>query len=273
LAVGIAFYAIAVVSTFGHALWQHSSLGPTFGPIVMIVSISVAGLGAIALGYLMVLFLGGSVSLRLSRFVAHLTHSKQIVEIAKTTTGTSLRARLHGRVHWLYLPGLLFISTAGLGWDVYNADSPNASFFQPVLHALDIFSRPPPGTSPILFSRQLIPALILLTALAGLIPALVTAYFERFKVTGVNTWPFHIGMLYSEVGVLAGLGAILTLVGLFYRSLWLDRAPLPYHFGILTLFGFSLHFSLGLYLGIGGAEGKILAQVRRSQSGRLIVLA
>lgn len=270
MVVGIAFYATAVFSTFGHALWEHSRLGPTFGPAVMTASISVAGSVAVALGYLMVSFLGGSVSLRLGRFVARLTHSKQIVEIAKTRT--SLRTKLRHRAHWLYLPMLLFISTVGLGWDVYNADSPKAGFFQPVLHALDIFSRPPPGTSPILFSGHLIPALILLTAVAGVVPTLVVAYFGSFKVTGVNTWPFHIGMLYSEVGVLAGLGVILTLVGLFYRSLWLNRAPLPYHFGILTLLGFSLHFSLGMYIGIRNAEGKIMAQINRPQSRRLIVL-
>lgn len=181
LVVGIASYAIAVLSTFGHALWEHSALGPTFGPIVMILSISVAGLGAIALGYLMVLFLGGYVLLRLSRFVAHLTHSKQIVEIAKTTTGTSLSAKLLDGVHWLYIPGLLFISTVGLGWDVYNADGPKASLLQPVLHALDIFSRPPPGTNPILFSRHLIPALILLTAVAGLVPALVHCLLRQIQ--------------------------------------------------------------------------------------------
>ena len=238
----------------------------------MILSISVAGLGAIVLGFLMVLFLGGYVSLRLSRFVAHLTHSKQIVEAAKTKTRTGFRERLLASVHWLYIPGVLFIAAVGLGWDVYNADGPKASFLQPVVHALDIFSRPPPGTSPILFSRHLIPALILLTAVVGIIPALVVVYFDKFKVTGINTWPFHIGMLYSEVGVLAGLGAILTLVGLFYRSLWLNRAPLPYHFGILTLLGFSLHFSLGMYIGIGNAGDKILVQVRGSQSRRLIVL-
>jgi hypothetical protein len=272
LVVGIAFYAIAVFSTFGHALWENSRYGPIFGPIIMTLSISLAGLGTIVIGYFMVIFLGGSMSLRLSRFVAHLTHSKQIVETSKTKTGTSLKARLLDEAHWLYLPGLLFLSTAGLGWDVYNADASKAGFFQPVLHALDIFSRPPPGTSPIVFSGHLIPALILLTALSGLVPALVIAYFDRFKVTGVNAWPFPTGMLYSEVGVLAGLSAILTLVGLFYRSLWLNKAPLPYHFGFLTLLGFSLHFSLGMYIGVRNAEGKILAKIRGSESRRLIVL-
>jgi hypothetical protein len=271
--VGIVFYAIAVFSTFSHTLWERSALGPTLGPTVMIASISVAGLGAIVLGYLMIRLVAGSASFDFIRFLAHLTSSKQVIEVSKNSNGSSLKDRLLGGVQWLWLPGLLFISSAGLGWDVYNADSPKATFFQPVLHALDIFSRPTPGTSPILFSRHLIPTLVILTGIAGIVPALVLPYFDKFKVTAINAGQFHKSLLYLEVGALAGLGVILTLVGIFYRSLWLNRAPLPYHFGILTLLGFSLHFSLGLYIGREVADGKILAEIRKSQSGKLIVLA
>jgi hypothetical protein len=101
----------------------------------------------------------------------------------------------------------------------------------------------------------------------------VLPYFDKFKVTGINAGPFHTSLLYSAVGAFAGLGVLLTLVGLFYRSLWLNRAPLPYHFGILALLGFSLHFSLGMYLGQRKAEGKILHRIHGSESGKLIVLA
>ena len=92
-------------------------------------------------------------------------------------------------------------------------------------------------------------------------------------MTGINAGPFHTTLLYSAVGVLAGLGVILTLLGLFYRSLWLNRAPLPYHFGILALLGFSLHYCLGMYLGMRRAEVKILREIHASESGKLIVLA
>ena len=78
--------------------------------------------------------------------------------------------------------------------------------------------------------------------------------------------------VYYSVGALTGLGVLLTLVGLFYRSLWPNRAPLPYHFGILSLLGFSLHFPLGLYLGMEKAEVKILQRIHDSPSGKLIVL-
>jgi hypothetical protein len=271
--VGVAFYAIAILTTFGHTLWEHSVLGPTLGPAVMIGTTSLAGLGVIVLGYFMILFLGGSSSLSFTRTIAHLTHSKQIIEISKNPHASNKKAMLLDQAHWLYVPGLVFISTIGLGWDVYNGDGPKAGFFQPVLHALDIFSRPTSGVSPILFSRHLIPALVVLTAIGGFIPALVLPYFEKFKITGVNAGPFHTSLLFTEVAALAGLGIILTLVGLFYRSLWLNRAPLPYHFGILTLLGFSIHFSLGMYLGQGKAEAMILDRIRRSESGKLIVLA
>jgi len=269
----VTFYAIAILTTFGRTLWEHSTLGPTLGPAVMIATTSLAGLGVVVLGYFMILFLGGSSSSGLGRFIAHLTHSKQIIEISKKPPLSSRKARLLDRAHWLYVPVLVFISTVGLDWDVYNGDGPKAGFFQPVLHALDIFSRPAAGVGPILFSRHLIPALVVLTAIGGFAPALVLPYFEKFKITGVNAGPFHTSLLFSAVGALAGLGAILTLVGLFYRSLWLNRAPLPYHFGILALLGFSIHFSLGMYLGQGKAEAKIMDSIRRSESGKLIVLA
>jgi len=237
----------------------------------MIGLISVAGLGAIALGFVMIVVLGGSQSLSLCGFIAHMMHSKQIIEIAKPPRSSSAKAKLIHQAHWLYLPGLLFLATTGLGWDFYNADSPKTSFLQPAFHALDMLSKPPPGTSPILFSRHLIPALILLLVIAGLVPSLVLPYFDKFKITGINAGPFHTTLLFAAVGALAGLSAILTLVGLYYRSLWLNRAPLPFHFSILTLLGFSLHFSLGMYIGMGYAERKILAEVRRSKSGLLVL--
>jgi hypothetical protein len=267
--VGILLYAIAIVTTFGHTLWERSSFGPVLGPVVMVISTSIAGLGAVVLGYLMTFTLGGSPSLNFARFISRITSSKQIIELSKTPPTSN--SRILVRAQLLLVTGVVFISAVGLGWDVHNGDGPGAGMFQPFLHALDIFSRPI-GVGPIIFSRQLIPALLALTALAGIVPALVFPYFDRIKVTGLNAGQFHKTLLYYEVGALAGLGAILTLVGLFYRSLWLNRAPLPYHFGLLSLLGFSLHFSLGMYFGRGKAEAKILQRIHRSRSGKLLVL-
>ena len=269
--VGIVFYAIAIVTTFGRTLWERSTLGPVLGPTVMIISTAIAGLGSVVVGYLLILALGGSPSLNLAKFISHITRSKQIVELSNAPLASSRTGKILDRVQLLFVTGVVFISAVGLGWDVHNVDGPGAGMFQPLLHTLDIFSRPV-GVGPIVFSRQLIPALVLLTALAGFVPALVLPYFDRIKVTGLNAGQFHKTLLYYEVGALAGLGVILTLVGLFYRSLWLNRAPLPYHFGILSLLGFSLHFSLGMYFGRRKAEIKILERIRRSQSGKLIVL-
>lgn len=271
--VGITFYAAAILTTFGPALWEYTHFGPTVGPMVMIIVTSLAGLCETAIGFLMILLLGGRSSLRLTRLMSRITHSKQIVETTKTPMISSIRARMLDRIHWLYMPGLVFISAVGLGWDVHNVNGAKAGLFQPVIPLLDIFSRPTPEMSPIVFSRHLIPALVLLTAIAGIVPALVLPYFDKFKVTGINAGPFHTTLLYSVVGVLAGLGVILTLVGVFYRSLWLNRAPLPYHFGILALLGFSLHYCLGMYLGMKRAEVKILREIHASESGKLIVIA
>lgn len=271
--IGVAFYVVAILTTFGRALWEHSTLGPTLGPAIMVASTSLAGLGEAALGYLMIIFLGGSSSIGIVRFVARILRSKQIIEISKTPTESTKKTWILDRAHWLYIPGLVFLSATGLGWDLYNADGPKAGFFRPILTGLDVFSRPTQGTSPILFSRHLIPALMIITALAGIVPAMVLPYFRNFKVTGVNAGPFHTSLLFSAVAVLAGLGVILTLVGLFYRSLWLNRAPLPYHFGILALLGFSIHFSLGAYLGRRKADDLIRKAIQGSESRRLIVLA
>lgn len=272
MTVGIIFYAIAILTTFGRTLWERSTLGPTFGPLFMIGATSFVGLWAVVLGYLMILILGGSLSLGLASFMCRVTRSKQIIELSRTPTISRRTSKLLDRVHWLYMPGLVFISAVGLAWDVHNGDGPEAGMFQPILHQLDVFSRPAPGVGPILFSRDLIPTLLIVTVLAGFIPALVLPYFDKFKITGVNAGQFHKSLLYYSVGALTGLGVILTLVGLFYRSLWLNRAPLPYHFGILSLLGFSLHFSLGMYLGIRRAKAKILQRIHDSQSGKLIVL-
>lgn len=273
LTVGIVFYAIAILTTFGRTLWEHSILGPTFGPLFMIGATALVGLGAIVLGYVMILILGGSLSLGLASLISWITGSKQIVELAKSKTILGGISKLLDRAHWLYMPGLVFISAVGLAWDVHNGDGPESGMLQPILHRLDIFSRPTSGVGPILFSRDLIPAQLIVTVLAGFVPATVLPYFgKKFKITGVNMGQFHKYLLYYSVGALTGLGVLLTLVGLFYRSLWLNRTPLPYHFGILSLLGFSLHFSLGMYLGMGKAEIKIIQRIHHSSSSKLVVL-
>jgi len=270
---GLICCVVAILTTFGPKLWEHSVLGPTLGPLVMILFTSLAGLAGALIGYIMIFLFGGSVSIDLISYIARLTHSKQVVqslEVRRSSSGVT--GRLSGQLHWFYIPGVVFICAVGLGWDVYNADGPRAGLLQPILHALDVFSRPGPSVGPIAFSPRLIPALVALTVIAGLVPSIVLPYFGNFKVTGVNWGPMHTSLVYYEVGILTGLGAILTLVGLFYRSLWLDRAPLPYHFGILALLGFSILFSLGLYLGMRQAEDKIRDRIRKSDSGKLIVL-
>jgi hypothetical protein len=234
----------------------------------MIATTLMAGLGEAILAYALVVSFGGAPSLNLARFLSHITRSKQVVESGNDSGESSRLAQ----VHWVYLPAVIFLLAIALGWDIFNADSPKLGIFQPVLHALDFFYRQP-GGSPILVSRHMLPALILVTALASIVPALVVPYFGEFKITGINAWPFHRWWLTTVVLTLAGLSVLLTLAGLIYRSLWLNRAPLPYHFVILVTLGFSVHVSLGLYLGESRAQAKIKREISRSNSGRLVVLS
>lgn len=268
LVSGIVIYVLAILTTFGRVLWSHSILGPEIGPIVMIMTTTMAGLVVAFLGYLLVTFFGGPPSLDLARFLCHITGSKQVVEFQRSN---STHVFL-GKVHWVYLPGIVFISAIALGWDLFNADSPKLGAFQPIVHALDFFYRQP-GESPILISGHMLPALVVVTVLASLVPALVIPYFSEFKITGINAWPFHRWWLSTTVLTLAGLSVLLTLGGLIYRALWLNRAPLPYHFVILVTLGFSMHLSLGLNIGESKAQTKIKREISRSQSGRLLVLS
>ena len=80
------------------------------------------------------------------------------------------------RVHWLYMPGLVFMSAVGLGWGIHNINGDKAGLFTPLVQTLDIFSRPAPEISSIAFSRHLIPTLVLLTAIAGIVPALASIF-------------------------------------------------------------------------------------------------
>lgn len=90
--------------------------------------------------------------------------------------------------------------------------------FHDLLHAIDVFSKPLQEnlTS---YSVSAIPYMLILVFVAGLVPSMVLPYFRRFKITGVNSGPFHTNILFTIVGFIAGLGATLTLIDLIYEVL------------------------------------------------------
>jgi hypothetical protein len=266
---GLVAYVMAIETTFGSAIWARTRIGPVEGPIIMIAITSVAGLCAIAIGYCLIRAFG-LVSMSLARLLARVTHSKQIIEISEESSNRRGMRRILDRIHWAYLPALMFISSLALGWDIYGADSSGSSMLQPILRELDIFYNPA-GKSALFVSRHIIVSLLVITVLAGIAPAIAIPYFVRFKITGINSGPFHTSLLFFTVGAVVGLSMIFTLGGLLYNSFLASDAPLPYHFGILAILGYSIHFSLGLSIGERKTQVQILKRIQKSETGRLVL--
>jgi hypothetical protein len=112
------------------------------------------------------------------------------------------------------------------------------------------------------------PLMILLVALAGLVPSIVLPFFRKFKVTSVNSAPFHRDLLFSTVGVFLGLGAVLSIVEVLYAML-VHGEPRIYSYVLPTILGLSLHYSLGSYVGIEKAEGMIEKGLRTEPGQRV----
>jgi hypothetical protein len=260
-ALGVALYLYAIFSTF--TLEWHSP-----EPFLIATLILAGGFGVLLVGYVSVVGIGGTLSLGLAEFVARVTGSKHVVEV------TSEKPR--NFVYWLsrdgfvyYLPGLIFIVAMVLGWDIHNLHDPRTSIFHPLLHALDVFAKPL-GDNVVSYSIDMILPMIVLIAIAGIAPAVALPYFRRFKVTGVNSGPFHTNLLFTIVGFVVGLGAILTLVGLIYEVLWVGKGPYYYHYIIPAMLGLSLHYSMGAFIGRDKSEEMIKSKLQRHSGKRII---
>lgn len=244
---GFVFYGLGIISTF-----TVFRLKPTTPELMLVFgATALAGLGALALGYSWMVLVGGLSSLNVARLFTRITRSKQTVVVKPDDP--PVKAGILERTYLFYVSTLMFLLLTSLAWDMYNADGPNALFLRPVVHALDVFSRPARGNQ-MLYSAEMLPALLVLLALAGIVPSLALPYLRRFKITSVNSAPFHITILTTFTGFVVGLGAGLTLVGLIYRVLWANKAPVFYHFVILVAAGLSIQFALGTYLGRGKSE-------------------
>jgi hypothetical protein len=141
-----------------------------------------------------------------------------------------------------------------------------------VLHSLN-FLATPPRASGVLFSLRLTPALIAITLISGLAPSIALPYFRRFKIIGINSGPFHSTVLTAVLGSIIGLNILVSLLGIFYNVLWAG-APTSYHYALIVLIGFSLHYSAGTYIGRGKAESIILRKLAngRYDRNRVVVL-
>jgi len=261
LILGFVTYSVAAVSTF--TIPQLTK----FSPFEIALLTSLAGLLVIGLGYVSIVLLGGLCSLGAAGLIGRLTKTKQVIR-PKGEKLTQLRKVLIEKSHLVYLPLVLFFTSIALGWDIYSADLAKTLSTKPgmlrfVVHSLNFLATPQRATG-VLFSLTLLPGLIAITMVSGLAPSIALPYFRRFKVIGINSGPFHSTLLTAVIGPIIGLNILVSLLGIFYNVLWAE-APTSYHYALIVLIGFSLHYSAGTYIGRGKAESIIL---RRLANGR-----
>ena len=258
--IGLVFCGLGAISVFTF----YRVIPTTLEYLLVFGVTALASLGSLALGYSLMVLIGGLCSMNASKLFSRITRSKQIVEVKPDDPPA--KAGILERTYVFYVSILMFSLLTSLAWDVYNADGRGAWFLRPVVHALDVFSRPA-KVGPLMYSVELLAILLALLALVGIVPSLALPYLRRFKITSVNSAPFHFMVLMTFAGFVVGLGAGLTLVGLIYKVLWVNKAPIFYHFVILGAMGLSIQFALGTYLGRGKSELLVEERLRRHREG------
>lgn len=255
--LGVLFYIIATLSTFTPAQVRVSGLSP----VVIIMLDSSAGVAVILIGYVSMIAVGGASSLGLGRLLARITRSKQVIQLLQDDKRSGVSRALE-ETYLVYTSVLVYILTVAIGWDFYNLDGPRASIFQPLVRALDAFSTKL-ITNPVTYSVEFLPVVVLLVALAGLVPSIALPYFRKFKVTSVNGSAFHTAFLLTFSTLIVGSSAILTIFGLLYNVLWTKSAPIYYHDFLLVMVGLSVHYSVGTWLARDKAERMISERLKR----------
>jgi hypothetical protein len=272
LLLGFVAYSLAAVSTFSIPQLTHAGLDQVGVAILTFV----AGAFTIVLGYESIILFGGAYSLGIAGFIARVTKSKQLIDSREKESVRLWRALVY-KSHLIYLPFLLFLTSASIGWDIYTGLS--AKIIRStgrsglVLFSLDIFATPQ-RLNVAIYSLRLTPTLILFTVISGLVPSIALPYFRRFRITGINAGPFHSSLLTTVVGSVVGVSVLITLLGIFYKVLWAGGAPTSYHYALLVLAGLSLHYAAGTYIGRGRAESIVLRNLAegRYDSKRIVVL-
>ena len=260
LLVGYLAYVLAIASSFSLLQLTRSA----FTPATILLLTIFGGSCAIGLGYASILLLGGYCSLGVANFGATITRSKHVVEYDNQSP-KSKSQRLLEYTYLIYAAGIVFLLLVAIAWDLHNADGPHAGIFYPFLNATNIFLTRTATVNPIRFSVNNLPLLFTLTALAGITPALTLPYLRNFKITSVNSGNFHTNLLFTVIGLVAGLSVTLTLVGLIYKVLWASAArTIPsYHFVLLVMVGFSIHYAAGSYLGRDRTERIVVKRLEK----------
>jgi hypothetical protein len=259
---GMFLYVLAVASSFVSEFYVSNT-----NPFLIFAITFIGGLVAVGLGYASVVVLGGMVSLKLNEFIAHVTFCKQVVEV--TDEKPQIITSRAWRDFMVYMPALIFGLTLMLAWDIHNVYDPQTAIYYPILRTLDIFSKPL-AADHILRPIEVIVAMTILIGIAGIAPSIALPYFRKFKITGVNSGPFHTNFLMLVVGLIVGLGTLLTLIGFIYSVLWVGKGPVVYHYVFLALLGLSLHYTIGAFLGRDKSEDMIMTQLREGERKRVV---
>ena len=268
-------YVWAVQTTFRLGLYKTG-----IGPLSTIAITCLGGLVSRGLGYGSVITLGGIGSLRFADFIGRVTGSKYIIE--------KVAQRPHSKRQWilsqtssLYILALLFTSSIVLAWDIYNIHLTSHTsinpllllqiiqFLHPMLHELDIFSKPI-NSDPLVHIINIIPPMVIITVATGLVIALAIPYFNKFKITGVNNRPFHTYLIYTVMGSIGVLGVTLTVYGKIYETLWVGQGPYYYHYIFPVMFGLSLHYTLGALLAKRKAGSNIEKRLAKNIGERVM---
>ena len=272
LILGFGAYIVAAVSTF--SIPQLTLVG--LDPLGIALLTSIMGLLVIGLGYGSIVLLVGICSLNIAGLISRLTKTKQVIR-PKEEEPLQLRKALIEKSHLVYLPLVLFFTSIALGWDIYIADPSRTTTSKPamlrlVLRSLNFLATPQHATG-VLFSLRLTPALVAITVISGLAPSIALPYFRRFKIIGINSGPFHSTLLTAVLGPIIGLNIVVSLLGIFYKVLSAG-APTSYHYALIVLIGFSLHYSAGTCIGRGKAESIILQRLANGHydGNRIVVL-
>jgi hypothetical protein len=276
LFVAISFFCL-IMLLYGGAVFltfaTHNS-DLHFSELVAFVFTSIGGLAVFLLGYASVVVVGGRSSLRLAEFISRLNGSKHIVEVKEETQVN--RPGLIRDASLLYIPALVFMISLALALNIHylhtTTDVTLPSFLSSIFHdglsAFDIFLKPPTIGS-LRYSFEIIPIMVLIVAVAGVVPSIVLPYFRKFKVTSVNGAPFQRDLLLNTVGIVLGLSAVLSLVNVLY-GVWMGSQPHYYSYVLPTMLGFSLHYSLGAFVGREKAE-EMIKKILKTGSGERVI--
>ncbi len=259
---GMAFYVFAVLSTFSQG--NYTSASGQFVPIAVTCR---GGLGALFLGYVEEISLGGVLSLGLADLVARIKGSRQIIEITGAGAQTqkdTFRSRL---IPFLVL-ALIFVTTLILAWDIDSLHPEDVSILHPLISELD-FLQHRISSSPLAYVGNVVSEMIVLILIAGAAPSMALPYFRKFRITGVNTEPFHTSFIFTMIGFVGGLGVVLTFARFVLNVIVGPQTIFYYNFIFPIMFGLSLHCTIGAFLGQGRAEDMVKKQVESGSRKRV----